>query len=293
MSVTSTQGRKGVLRREIAERDLSGVADLLTRGFPSHPRSFWVGVLRQLSAHPTPAHLPRYGYLLEHDRVPVGVVLTISTRLTIRGSTFVRCNLSSWYVEPDFRVYSAFLTPRGQLWNDVTFLNVTPARHTLAIIEAQGFVPYSSGQFVVTPSLRGLYSRVHIRPFHRDVSDDGELPLSEAELLAAHARHGCLAVICHDRDGSEPFVFAKWRRIHAIPSAFLVYCRDIEAFARFSGPLGRYLALRGFPLLVLDASTPPPSLCGKFIDYRQKYYKGANCPRIGDLAFTERALFGF
>ncbi len=78
-----------------------------------------------------------------------------------------------------------------------------------------------------------------------------------------------------------------------IPCAQLIYCRDIGNIARFAGPIGRFLALRGRPFVVIDANGPIAGLIGKYFDETMpKYYRGPAQPRLGDLAYTEAALFG-
>ena len=63
--------------------------------------------------------------------------------------------------------------------------------------------------------------------------------------------------------------------------------------ARFAGPIGRYLALRGRPFVIIDANGPIPGLIGKYFDDTMpKYFRGPARPRLGDLAYTEAALFG-
>jgi hypothetical protein len=44
----------------------------------------------------------------------------------------------------------------------------------------------------------------------------------------------------------------------------LIYCGDIANFVRFAGPIGRYLALRGRPLVIVDANGPIPGLVGVY-----------------------------
>ena len=78
-----------------------------------------------------------------------------------------------------------------------------------------------------------------------------------------------------------------------IPCVQMIYCRDIAEFVRFAGPIGRFLALRGWPFVILDANGPVPGLVGTFFrDRPRKYFKGPQCPRLGDLAYTECALWG-
>jgi hypothetical protein len=74
--------------------------------------------------------------------------------------------------------------------------------------------------------------------------------------------------------------------------AYLGYCRGLDDFVRFAGPLGRFLALRGFPLVVLDANGPLKGLVGWYSDGAPKYFQGPDQPRLGDIAYSERALFG-
>ena len=69
------------------------------------------------------------------------------------GST-IRCNVSSWYVEPAFRTYATLLVSQALRHKNVTYLNVSAAPHTWPIIEAQGFSRYCDGIFVAAPMLR-------------------------------------------------------------------------------------------------------------------------------------------
>jgi len=277
--------------REIAEADLPALADLLARGFPRHTSEFWREAFERLSTHRTPADMPRYGFLLETNDAPVGVVLTIFSRVDTDESN-IRCNLSSWYVEPEFRCYASLLQPRGPSYRDITFVNITPATHTLPLLEAQGFVQYSTGQFIAMPTVRGPWN-AHVKTCTNDICAGPDLAASLVDLLLTHARYGCISVTCTDAEGRHPFVFKRWQPIHGIPSAYLIYCRSVESFVRFAGPLGRFLAWRGLPLIVLDAAGPLPGLVGRFLDDHPKLSKGPNPPRLADLAYTERALFGF
>src|SRR5437868_14816498 len=116
--------------REIGIADLGAIADLLTRGFPIRSRDYWIAGLRRLSVRETPDSFPRFGYMLEHDRRPVGALLLIHTARNDDGCTSIRCNLSSWYVEPAFRSYAPMLTKVAQRHKDVTYVNISPAQWT-------------------------------------------------------------------------------------------------------------------------------------------------------------------
>jgi hypothetical protein len=59
-------------------------------------------------------------------------------------------------------------------------------------------------------------------------------------------------------------------------------------------PIGRFLPVRGHPLVLIDANGPIPGLVGKYAGAKMpKYFKGPDRPRLGDLAYTETAMFGF
>jgi hypothetical protein len=47
------------------------------------------------------------------------------------------------------------------------------------------------------------------------------------------------------------------------------------------------------PLIIVDSNGALPGVTGKFLEGRMpKYFKGPDRPRLGDLAYTEAALFG-
>ena len=60
--------------REIVEGDIDAIADLLTRGFSGRTRDYWMRGLGRQRERTVPPGYPRYGYLLENDRGPVGVL---------------------------------------------------------------------------------------------------------------------------------------------------------------------------------------------------------------------------
>jgi hypothetical protein len=137
--------------RQIADADLDGLADLLQRGFGARrTRAFWRGVLARLQTRAVPPDVPRYGYLLENEGVPVGAILLI---FTAGPDGAVRANVSSWYVDEAFRGYAQLLVSQALKRKTVTYLNITAAPHTWPILPAQGYQRYSSGIFVALPAL--------------------------------------------------------------------------------------------------------------------------------------------
>jgi len=279
--------------REIAAPDLDQIADLLTRGFSNRPRDFWMRALNQLSKHATPPGLPRYGHLLEYNGAPVGVRLMIFSTIEVNDQPAIRCNVSSWYVDPAYRWYAAILESRALVDKDVTYFNITPSRHTLPIVEALGYVRYCSGRFLTTPAVIKNDRGLRIRRVTRTTFVDIDLGSFENNLLLRHADYGCVSVICTLRDLSYPFVFLPLRKAGIVPYAYLAYCRQLEDFVRFAGSLGRFLARYGYLLVVVDSNGPIKGLVGKYFGGTPKYFKGPNQPRLGDMAYSERVMFRF
>lgn len=282
--------------REIIESDIDAIADLLTRGFRGRTRQYWIRGLRRQSERLVPAGYPRYGYLLENDDGPVGVLLLLYTSSVEDGETITRCNLSSWYVDPSFRVYAPLLTSTAQKNKEVTYFNISPAVPTWPIIEAQGFRTYCSGLFFSLPALSRADAAMTIEPVTPESRPIKSLWPADFELLRRHAQYGCLAFVCHTRDGPLPFVMTPKRARSGrvpLPALQLVYCRDIADYVSCAGAIGRFLIRRGKPIVILDANGPVAELTGIYSRERgRKYFKGPNPPRLTDLTETELVLYG-
>ena len=284
---------RGLRCRQIGEADIAAVATLLARGFRKRNREFWLRAFAQLTARESPTGFPKYGYLIESDSIPVGALLLIYSTLRTADAVATCCNFSSWYVEPNFSVYAPLLVSKALRHKDVTYLNVSPASHTLPIIEAQGFSCYCRGVFVATPMLQGLFGGERVNVFEACRQPDVGFDPSEQRMLLQHAAYGCISLWCVTSERAYPFVFRQ-RIVEAIiPCAEMIYCRDVADFVRFAGPIGRFLARRGGPFVIVDANGPIPGLVGRFFCGKMpKYFRGPQRPRLCDLAYTEIAVLG-
>ncbi len=274
--------------RQINGADLDQVAALLTLGFQKQrTRAFWDSALQRLTDRDTPPGYPRYGYVLDHGGTVVGVILQIFTRAcsTVR----VRCNFSSWWVKPEFRMYGPLLLTRAHR-HDATYTAITPAPQIRPILEAQGYARYCTGRAIVLPWLARGSEPARVRRF--DETRAADLPEAEANLLRDHAAYGCLSVVCTAAGQHHPFVFAPRRRAGMMGLAILTYCHADAEFPRFAVAIGGYLARRGYPIVVLDADARPAGLPGVYRANKPKYFLGPDHPYLHDHAYSERALFG-
>ena len=65
----------------------------------------------------------------------------------------IRANASSWYVEPNYRLFANMLLAQALRIPNVTFVNVSPNPSTLKTIGMQGFVAYVGGTYVALAAL--------------------------------------------------------------------------------------------------------------------------------------------
>jgi hypothetical protein len=276
-----------VRRRQIQEADLGAVAGLLARGFRFRSKSYWLRGLARMGARPVPAGCPRYGLLLESESRIIGAILTIYSNVPAEGAATIRCNLSSWYVEPEFRGYASLLAS----FHDpmVTYVNISPANNTWPTIEAQGFRCIREGWFLSFPALGGSNEPARILPLAGAPRD-----LPERTLLEEHAALSCVVLVLESAGEHHPFVFAPRRLLHrAIPAMKLAYSRDFADYIRFAGTVGRHLLMRGMPAIVVDADARAQELAGLGIESTRRYYvRGPHPPKSGDLAYTETVFFG-
>ncbi len=294
MTIAELQPR--VRCRQIGEADIEAVVGLLLQGFAGRSRRYWMRGFERQAARVLPSNVPRYGFMLESAGTPVGVVLLLYAALETGGEGRIRCNLSSWYVDPEFRSQASLLVFFALKHKHVTYINASAAPHTWPTVEAQGFRRYASGQFLSIPALNGTVAGCRLHRVRPDLAAGRFASMPERDLLVEHAAMGCLSLVAETPDGLHPFVFLPVR-IRAgrvpLPMRQLIYCRAIADYVRFAGPIGRFLLRRGIPIVVHDGNGPESGLVGHFRSpLGPKYFRGPEPPRLGDLAYTERVLFG-
>jgi hypothetical protein len=262
--------------RPITDADLDGLADLLAKGFPRSRRAYWANGFARWQAMPVVEGVPRYGYVLDKEGVIVGVILLISS---LRNGRIIS-NLSSWYVEPEYRTHSTLLISLATKLKHVCYLNTSPAPHTWKTLLAQNFQQYNFGR----SALFALPGRGHVS----DVIPD-DLP--EAQLLRDHRAWGWTSVTV-ERDGIvSPFVL-KPRKLDRppLPMMDVMFTRSPEDFTRCASALAKHFLPRGRMGFLIDGDQPG---LGRYVEGKEpRWFKGAFRPTLGDLAYTEKVVFG-
>jgi hypothetical protein len=289
----SGEGRNpgGIRWREIGVADFASVATFLADSL-GYPEKYFLSLLDVLRKHETPAGYPKYGYLLEHAEQIVGTIVLIYAGVETNDGVKIRCQATCWCSDPKYAAYSTLLSrvAMKRKDNEITYINISARHSSLPIIEAEGFVKYSSGQFILAPLFQNPLSwrSARIVPFGE--KPNGRYERYEYQLCAKHQEYGCVCVWCEVDGRAYPFVFRKRALKGFLPAAQMIYCTNQDIFNRFSFSFGIYLARMNVFLVSLDANGAIKGLIGKYIDgIEQRYYRGAK-PSLGDLAFTQKAM---
>lgn len=152
--------------RPADERDIDAVIPFLHAGLGPHwPPEAW----RRLFEYPRVASQPNLGFVLESGDQIVGFLGAIYSERLMGGHLERFCNLSSWYILPQYRNLSlkllmALLTQRGY-----TFTNLTPSERVVQVMKACGFRPLESHKLMYGPWLyRALVEKKTKFPPGRD-----------------------------------------------------------------------------------------------------------------------------
>ena len=285
----------GLTCRPIEDNDWDGIIDCLRRNFPERDRSYWKRAVTRMEKRPFVPDLPKYGFVLDMSGHIVGVLLALYFRHDGLEGEELRCDLSSWSVDPEYRAFAGKMVIAALRRKNVTYINVSPAPGTIKLNEAFGFRRYADGQLAFFPILSAARRPYRVLEARADLPEMSLLSEGDRGILLQHAALDCFSLICVGEGRALPFVF-KTRRIlrGMIPSSQVVYCRSPEELSQCAGVLGRYLLRKGVFLCVVDANGPVPGLVGRyFAGSGTKYFKGPKPPALGDLTFTELVIFGF
>jgi hypothetical protein len=277
-----------MLVRKITDADLFELGALLAEGFPKRTLEDWRAALRILVDRPSVEGFPKYGYCLEDAGRLEGVLLLLTA--TIDGVT--RSNLSSWYVRPRYRSFATLMHKCAVRTRGSTYLNLSPATHTLRNIESLGFRPYTGGTLLLDATSAVKMGNSTVRSFTPDAAST--LDAEARRSVETHCRYGCNALLLEDKEGPMIALYrVRWLK-RIMPAARFV-AGDPIRLAASAGSLMRTLLPRGIPLALVDAPllyTPPRGI--RLFAKRERRYASINgaLPAPGDLRETEVALFG-
>jgi hypothetical protein len=274
--------------REITDDDLGAVRELLVEGFPIRSDDYWTKGLTNLRSLPHVEGFPRYGYLVDADHAPQGVLLTITGD---RGAYGALTSFSSWYVREGYRQFALLLFRHALELRNTTFLNPSPSDHILPILKAFGFEPYTAGMLMLDlrTAMRGRSSRGAVQRL--GVDDLADLPEPEAQLAEDHLRMGC-EVLRLETDVRAGLLIHRRKWIKRSLPCSKVILVDPELMIELAGPVMRAFASRGSLLALCDVDQTSEPGIGRVFPRGIRYFKGPFAPPVGDLTYSELAVFG-
>lgn len=300
MSVAELSSRPAIRCRLIEAVDVPAVVRLLEAPFPDRSADYWNRGFAHLSERDLPQGVPRFGYVLERSGELIAVLLTIYSTISDGSSTSLRCNLSTWYVLPEYRALSTILDGLAMRDRSVTYINISAAPHTVAMHEARGFRCYCRGQMLVLAalSLPRWRQRVH----RIEEKDDVDVPEHLRDLVRDHRRYGCTCLLCHDGSRTEVVILRRvslklrrrWIQLPRLPAFQVVYGPVGKDLSRWLGAIGRYLLLNGgSPFLLFGVNERLAGVVGYHLrNSGRRYVRGSAPVSVGDLSYTEVTVFG-
>jgi acetoacetyl-CoA synthetase len=175
---------------------------------------------------------PNLGFVLVAGDEIRGFIGVVYARRLIQGETALVCNLSSFYVHPDYRQWSFALLARALRDETVCYTSLSPSRTVTQMCEAMGFSHIDTNKIILPPllnavKLRGPRAKIIFDPQQvRSLLDE-----EQRQIFDDHAPYDCmqLALVC----GSETaYLVVKRRRIRWLPVSDLLYCSAPSLVAR-------------------------------------------------------------
>ena len=278
--------------RPIGPADLPEVVTLLTEGFPGRPRAYWEVGLTRLGERAEPPGTEQYGYVIDHGGL-TGVILAISSDHATPEGPRVYTNISSWAVRPSSGILDALqLLRRAASAPEATVTTLSAVPDTLKMMRRLGFQCWTEGQVVGI----GTASTGRAGVLDLEAARAAGLDERRASVLANHAAMGCLTPCLQVRDGLTPLIFLPRRIERPVPvrAAQLIYCAHLTDLLPHTAVVWRWLAARGYPLMIVDASGPLPGIRGRYYPGRAaKYYRGPNPGMDCDHTYSEMVYLGF
>ena len=274
--------------REITEDDLEAVRELLVEGFPLRSDDYWTKGLTNLRSLPRVEGFPRYGYLVDEDHAPQGLLLTITSDRGVEGA---RTHFSSWYVRDGYRKFALLLLRHALELKNTTFVNPSPSDYILPILKTFGFEPYTAGMLMLDlrAAMRGRSSRGAVRRI--GIGELADLSEREGRIAEDHLRLGC-DVLRLETDVRAGLLIHRRKWIKRWLPCSQAILADPELLIELAGPVIRALASRGSLLALCDVDQAANPAIGRVFPQGIRYFKGPAPPPVGDLSYSELAVFG-
>jgi hypothetical protein len=230
--------------------------------------------------------------VLDHGGELRGVLLTLFT--PGRPEDQPLCQLSSWYIDPEYRHLAMQVDKAATRLKSATYLNISPAPNTRNLIAALGYRSLNEDTVLALPWLSPLRPGVSVSAYDSKAHNALFTDPHHAALCADHQPLDCWVLVATDRGRALPFILQR-KPLPGLPVgvAHLIYTPSMDDLVHLAGPLGRAMIGRGVFLWKLDGDVMPAGLAGrKFAGRSARWAKGAYPPGPNDLSYSELVIFG-
>ena len=136
--------------RPAGPSDIESICQLLYEGFG---KSISPDTWRRLFDYNWIEEKPTLGFVAVDEQEIVGFIGTVYSKREKNGKTGIVCNLSSWYVRPQYRSWSLPLLAAAVQDETISYTALTPAEITVRALKAMGFSTLSAGTILFPPLL--------------------------------------------------------------------------------------------------------------------------------------------
>jgi hypothetical protein len=248
----------------IEDANLDEAIATLSRGFPARTPPFWRESLARLSAYRRATAGPPIGRLMTVEGKPVGVILTIASKHRTGGREHDVVNLSSWYVEEQYRWLAPRMLESIVADDSVVFTDLSPSPQAARINERLGFRTAAAGLRLYFLPWTAVRSRSQGRMVRLEDVPGRALAEPERELLAHHRELGCIAAALRVGGSYYAFLFQPTRR-RGLPAALLLYAPNRRLVGQHRGAIARFLLSRGLFFLIFHGDTVPAATDGALL----------------------------
>jgi hypothetical protein len=248
----------------IEDANLEEAVATLSRGFPGRPASFWKEGLDRLAAYRRATAGPPIGRLMTIEGKPMGVILTIASKRRTGEREHDVVNLSSWYVDEQYRCLAPTMLATIVADDNVVFTDLSPDARTVRINEHLGFRTAAAGLRLFFLPWTAISSRADGRMILLERVPAGVLPAAERELLERHRELGCIAAALRVGAAYYPFLFQPTRR-RGLPVARLLLAPNRRILSEQRAVIARFLLDHGCFFLIFHGDTRHTSADGGFL----------------------------
>lgn len=211
------------------------------------------------------------GDLLLHGETPVGVLLKIQHHSPSVDKPII--NLSSWYVEPEYRWYAPRMLLKATSDKSFIYTDLSPSPDVYSINERLGFKTITSHHLLFPLFWTAFFKRSNAKIL--EPSDIRAQRLSEdlRGLMAQHQSNDMLPLIIEHENGLSAVIF-QIRKRRGLRCANLIYSDNIKLVRQAAPQIAAYLLRQAILFMTMPASdtqsAPGAKRLQRFTPYQVK-----------------------